>query len=80
MCTAQLSAYTDLACKAPVDGAYTIASTGPKCVDILPTGQPLMSKSATTPIYIPGTCNVIPGVVTGTITKINPSTVCCESP
>jgi hypothetical protein len=78
MCTAQLYSYTDDVCGALVDPGYTIASTGPKCVDIIPPGQPLLSKSATPTTYVPGACNAIQGVATGTITKINPSTLCCR--
>src|SRR3954464_546830 len=72
ICKAHLYSYADNACSAPVDPGYTIASTGPKCIDIQPPGQPLGSKSATPPAYIPGTCDAIQSIPMGAAKAINP--------
>jgi hypothetical protein len=81
MCTAQVYAYTDTACGVPVDPGYTVSSAGPKCVDIMPPGQPMASKSATPPTYIPGTCESIPGsfIPDGGALTVTPTfTLCCK--
>lgn len=82
MCTAKASVYqnSDSTCDgATVEGDVGIASTGPKCFDIVPPGQPLGSKSATSPTYIAGTCEPILGTAIGSAAGQEPATLCCRT-
>jgi hypothetical protein len=63
-CLAKVSVFSDTACSALV-GTYSIDATGPGCFDILPVGSALGSKSASVPIYQPGTCTPSGGEPTG---------------
>jgi len=84
MCTAKVSVYqnSDNTCSGPtVYPSIGISSVMPTCVDINPPGQPLGSKSATSPAYIPGECAPVPGVVDpdgGTAIPQWPITICCQ--
>ena len=81
MCTAQVYVYSDAACTVPVDPGYTVSSVVPKCIDIAPPGQPLLSKSAKPPTYISGTCEPIQGKLDpdGGTLSVKPSfTLCCK--
>jgi hypothetical protein len=78
MCTAMLSIDKDLACTDPVEAGLTISSAKPTCVNIQPPGQTLVSKSATSPEYIPGTCEPSPLKATGTASPHGPVAFCCQ--
>lgn len=81
MCTAKATIYqsNDNTCNGPiVEGNIGIGSTMTACVDIVPAGQPLGSKSATAPVYVPGSCAAIPGDSVGDVTPKNPVTICCK--
>ena len=75
-CTAFVSAFNDGACLSPVV-AGTVDASGPACHDILPSGQALLSKLATEPVYAPGACQVSGGEPVGEALAVEPSTYCC---
>lgn len=82
MCAAQMTVYhdNDLTCSGSTVGSVGISSAMPSCLSVNPEGQPLGSKSATSPTYISGICDEIPGVVDpdgGTATPSQPTTACC---
>jgi hypothetical protein len=78
LCTAMISLDKDPACTAPVEGLISISSTKPACVDLSPPGQALVSKHATPPTYIPGTCAPIYNKASGTASPSGPVVVCCQ--
>jgi hypothetical protein len=84
LCKAHVAVYrnSDTTCSGPtVYQSIGIASTTPTCADVNPPGQPLGSKSADSPIYVPGTCDPIPSVVDpdgGTAAQSGPVTICCR--
>lgn len=83
MCVAQASVYqnSDNTCAGPTVANLDhvgLSSLKPTCNDINPPGQPLGSKSATPPTYIPGGCTAIEGQSTGHATGTNPTTLCCK--
>jgi hypothetical protein len=78
MCTAMISLDKDPACMAPVEGLISISSAKPACVDLSPPGQALVSKYATPPIYIPGTCAPGSNKAQGAASPIEPITFCCQ--
>ncbi|MFS8070207.1 MAG: hypothetical protein ACMG6S_27910, partial [Byssovorax sp.] len=55
-CTAALSVFKDGACSVPLLGSLPISSSGASCIDLLPAGLPLGSKTVTALAYAPGTC------------------------
>ncbi len=75
-CLAYVSVFKDAACSTPVVAA-TVDETGSACVDILPSGQALGSKSATKPVYTPGVCQASGGEPIGAATPEEPLTFCC---
>lgn len=78
MCTAMVSLDKDPACTAPVAPGVGISSAMPTCIDINPPGPPLVSKFATPPTYIPGTCEPGRIEVHGTVAKTGAKTFCCQ--
>jgi hypothetical protein len=84
MCTALLSVYENsAACSGPaVFNQLPISSTSPgPCFDLSPPGKPMGSKLATSPTYIPGTCEAVPGSFIpdgGTLTVTPSFTLCCK--
>lgn len=80
-CTASVSVFKDPLCATPIlGGSYGIDSTGPACIDILPSGQAFGSKLATAPVYSPGVCQVSGGEAIGGAAPTEPSTFCCLPP
>lgn len=84
MCVAHASVYqnSDTTCGGPTVANLDnigLSSLMPTCNDINPPGQPLGSKSATAPTYLPGACDVIPGVADGEAIPLEPSTLCCRT-
>lgn len=77
ICTAQLSLHKDDVCANPLLQGYTLASTGPGCIDFQMAGVALGSKAITNLAYIPGTCKPNGGEVTGDLTLIEAMTFCC---
>lgn len=75
-CSAFISVFQDSACSSPVV-ATTIDATGSSCHNIMPSGQALGSKSATTPVYTPGVCQVSGGEPIGAGVPEEPLTFCC---
>ena len=77
-CTALVSVFSDGACSQPsLVVAGTIDATGSACLDVLPSGQALLSKAATPPVYSPGVCQVSGGEPMGQALPEEPSTYCC---
>jgi hypothetical protein len=77
-CTARISVYADDACATDATDVETIDSTMPEwCADV--TAAPLLSKSASPPAYVPGSCQPQPagGVPSGSVTPTTPMTFCC---
>jgi hypothetical protein len=80
-CTASVSVFKDPLCGTPIlGGSYGIDSTGPACIDILPSGQAFGSKLATAPVYSPGVCQISGGMAIGEAVPEEPSTFCCLPP
>lgn len=76
-CSSLISVYTDSACSTPaLLDAITVSASTSMCIDA-EAGSPLGSKSATTPLYTPGTCPPSGGDETGTLVPTNPTTFCC---
>lgn len=75
-CASMVSVFTDAACSDPVTMG-TVTEAAPSCHDV-PVGSPLGSKSATTPVYAPGTCAPSGGEVMGAVAPIQPITFCCR--
>jgi hypothetical protein len=73
-CSSLVSVYADAACSKLV-GALTASAVHSACVDV--SGSPLGSKSATPPIYTPGTCAPSGGMLTGAAPIAAPITYCC---
>jgi hypothetical protein len=57
--------------------AGSIDATNSTCLDVSPSGQALLSKLATAPVYAPGACQVSGGEPTGEAMPEEPSTFCC---
>ncbi len=75
-CSAFISVFKDAACSTPVV-AGTVNATGSACHDVMPSGQALGSKSATTPVYTPGVCQASGGEPIGAAVPAEPLTFCC---
>ena len=69
-CTTTLSVYSDAACMNLLAATMITSDVTDMCID-LPASPPLGSKSATLPVYMPGTCKPI-------LTKSKPQTLCCQ--
>ncbi len=76
-CSASLSVFKDAACSSAVFASYGIVATDSACLDIMPSGQALGSKLATTPIYAPGSCQASGGEPIGKGAPAGPTTFCC---
>jgi hypothetical protein len=76
-CTATISIYPDDACALAVTDVLTIDSSMPEWCTNVPPGAPLLSKSASPPAYVPGSCQPAGGVPSGSATPTNPTTFCC---
>jgi hypothetical protein len=77
-CTASVSIFKDDACAVPLPFTVPLDALGPKCFD-LPKGIGLGSKSASSPVYVPGTCQPGGGEPAGSI-DADPATaltLCC---
>jgi hypothetical protein len=76
-CTVKVSIYADDACASEAYGE-TLDSTMPEwCTPVTP-GAPLLSKSATPPVYEPGSCQPADGgVPIGSVTQTGTTTFCC---
>ena len=77
-CTAQVSAYSNVACSTGMGPFATnpIDATQAECFDI-PPGMGLLSKSATLPVYAAGVCAPIGGEASGEAVPGEPTTFCC---
>ena len=82
-CTGSIGLFTDAACGAPLVGpTYSIDATKSACVDILPAGSALGSKTASDPIFHPGTCDASGGEPTGEVAgdpEVNMVFCCLET-
>ncbi len=78
-CTALLSVFKDGTCYVPLLGSLPISSSGPSCIDLVPAGLPLGSKTVTALTYASGTCLPSGGEAAGTIEASGPATFCCLS-
>ena len=77
-CSATLSVFKDGACSVPLLGSVPISSSGPSCIDLLPAGLPLGSKTVSALAYEPGTCLPSGGDASGTVEASGSSTFCCR--
>ncbi|MFS8069317.1 MAG: hypothetical protein ACMG6S_23390 [Byssovorax sp.] len=77
-CSAQVSAYSNVACTTTMDQFATIpiGATQTQCFDV-PPGMGLLSKSANVPTYTPGVCQPLGGEPSGEAVPTSPSTFCC---
>ena len=76
-CTAALSVFKDGACSVPLLGGLPISSLGSSCVDLLPAGLPLGSKTITALAYQAGNCIPSGGEPSGALLAAEASTFCC---
>ncbi|MFS8069879.1 MAG: hypothetical protein ACMG6S_26235 [Byssovorax sp.] len=77
-CTGSISIFDDSACSAPLISTK-IGAAGPLCHDV-PAGSALGSKSASEPIYSPGTCAPTGGVQNGSAVPDGATVFCCREP
>jgi hypothetical protein len=75
-CSAMLSAFKDSACSAALF-SIPLSSSGLTCVDLMPAGLPLGSKTVTALAYQAGNCNPSGGEASGAVEASAPSTFCC---
>jgi hypothetical protein len=77
-CTSLVSIFKDGSCApASLVAAISVDATNPTCLDVSPSGQALLSKIATAPVYSPGVCQVSGGEPIGEAAPEEPSTFCC---
>jgi hypothetical protein len=83
LCTARFKAYEDEACSSAsvVAEMFPVSSEKEVCIDLMPSGPALGSKTVTDLEYIAGTCSASGGEPTGTV-QPDPdpqgvTTVCC---
>lgn len=76
-CVSLVSVYADKDCDVTQELGSITVSTAPMCLN-LPPGAPLGSKSATPPLYKPGSCHPSGGELTGSVQNIGPTTFCCQ--
>jgi hypothetical protein len=76
-CTTRISIYPDSACASSSVYVLGVDSTMPEwCDDV--TAGPLLSKSASPPVYVPGgSCQPAGGVPGGSVTQTGTITFCC---
>jgi hypothetical protein len=77
LCSTRLSVYSDNACEA-LQAAPIVTSAQAACVDLMPSGTALGSKSAEAATYTPGICAPFGGEPIGTASVKGPSTFCCR--
>ena len=75
-CTGLLHVFEDGACSVPLL-TQPVASSGAPCLDLMPTGVPLGSKTVTNLAYQPGSCVPGGGEPSGTVEPSGPATFCC---
>ena len=67
-CTGSIGLFSDAACGSPLGlPTFPVDATGPACFDIKPVGPALGSKTASDPIFTPGTCKASGGNPTGEV-------------
>lgn len=67
-CTGSIGLFSDTACGSPLGlPTFPVDATGPACFDIKPAGPALGSKTASDPIFTPGTCTASGGEPTGEV-------------
>jgi hypothetical protein len=76
-CTAALSVFKDGACTAALLGSLPISSLKSSCVDLVPAGLPLGSKTVTALAYQAGNCMPSGGEPQGALLAADASTFCC---
>jgi hypothetical protein len=78
-CTVAISTYPNAGCvpDETYGYAWTVNSTMPEWCEPVIAGTALLSKSASPPVYVPGTCTPDGGVPGGTVTLTSPTTFCC---
>jgi len=76
-CTAALSVFKDGVCSVPLFGTFPISSLKSSCVDLVPAGLPLGSKTVTALAYQAGNCMPSGGEPSGTVEAAFASTFCC---
>lgn len=76
-CESKMTGYYNSQC-AEQNQAFMIpiGSDAPQCLDLLP-GSPLLSKRATPPLYVPGSCEPHGGAPVGAVTPRDEFTFCC---
>ena len=77
-CTGHVKLYRDPTCAQWVSWHWVTSEVSfVSCIDI-PTGDALLGKTATTPVYEPGTCEPNGGEPIGSVELLRPSTFCCQ--
>lgn len=77
-CSAIISVFNDGSCSpAALVVAGSADAVSPTCHDVTPSGQALLSKLATAPVYAPGACQVSGGEPMGQALPEDPTTYCC---
>ncbi len=76
LCVATLNVFTDNACTAPLL-SIPISSTGPACVDLVPPGPALGSKTVEKLKYLHGDCAAAGGDPMGDAVPTGAATFCC---
>ena len=75
-CTASLNVFKDGACTMPLL-TEALSSSSTTCVDLVPAGVPLGSKTLTALAYQPGSCAVSGGEPSGSVEPTGAATFCC---
>jgi hypothetical protein len=78
-CTGSIALFSDAACGVPLVWTWMLDALGPKCGD-LPLGSALGSKSASSPIYSPGSQCAATGGEPISEPSPNEATVFCCQP
>ncbi|MRG97830.1 hypothetical protein GF068_38810 [Polyangium spumosum] len=78
-CVSSLAIHADAACTSPIV-TEDVSSDGPTCLDLATPGQAIGAKSATAPVYRPGTCQAQGGELLGDVELLGPRTLCCHVP
>jgi hypothetical protein len=79
-CAGLFTAYEDASCQVTAAQYYPIKSTEPVCINLMPTGIALGSKSITDLKYVPGTCPPTGGEPQGEAVPNSDgaTTICCQ--
>jgi hypothetical protein len=75
-CTASLNVFKDGACSMPLL-TEALSSSSTTCVDLVPAGVPLGSKTLTALAYQPGSCAPSGGEPSGSVEPTGAATFCC---